>query len=148
MNVLDRAINFVAPRYGLRRTQARMALELTEGYLERHAARFSYDGASAGRRAYGWYAPSTDANVELMGSLVWLRNRSRDLIHRMTLGLRHHGVRAPVSTISWNVRNWSRKSLRNGRRANDVFPPDTYGRRQLVRKLHKNVWIECIEIAR
>ena len=80
MNVLDRAINFVAPRYGLRRTQARMALELTEGYLERHASRFSYDGASAGRRAYGWYAPSTDANVELMGSLVWLRNRSRDLI--------------------------------------------------------------------
>ena len=51
MNVLDRAINFVAPRYGLRRTQARMALELTEGYLERHASRFSYDGASAGRRA-------------------------------------------------------------------------------------------------
>jgi hypothetical protein len=68
MNVLDRAINFVAPRYGLRRTQARMALELTEGYLERHASRFSYDGASAGRRAYGWYAPSTDANIELMGS--------------------------------------------------------------------------------
>ena len=80
MNVLDRAINFVAPRYGLRRTQARMALGLTEGYLERHASRFSYDGASAGRRAYGWYAPSSDANVELMGSLVWLRNRSRDLI--------------------------------------------------------------------
>jgi len=80
MNVLDRAINFVAPRYGLRRTQARIALELTEGYLDRHASRFSYDGASAGRRAYGWYAPSTDANVELMGSLVWLRNRSRDLI--------------------------------------------------------------------
>jgi hypothetical protein len=49
MNVLDRAINFVAPRYGLRRTQARMALELTEGYLERHASRFSYDVASAGR---------------------------------------------------------------------------------------------------
>jgi hypothetical protein len=58
MNVLDRAINFVAPRYRLPRTQARMALELTEGYLDRHPSRFSYDGASAGRRACGWYAPS------------------------------------------------------------------------------------------
>ena len=61
MNVLDRAINFVAPRYGLRRTQARMALELTEGYLERHASRFSYDGASAGRRATG--EPSSTVDV-------------------------------------------------------------------------------------
>ena len=41
---------------------------------------FRYDGATAGRRAYGWYAASTDANVELMGSLIWLRNRSRDLV--------------------------------------------------------------------
>ena len=29
---------------------------------------------------HGWYAPSTDANVELMGALIWLRNRSRDLV--------------------------------------------------------------------
>jgi hypothetical protein len=38
MNALDRAINFVAPRYGLRRTQARFALEVTEEYLDRRAA--------------------------------------------------------------------------------------------------------------
>ena len=55
-------------------------LELTQDYLDRHAQRFSYDGATAGRRAHGWYAASTDAIVELMGSLIWLRNRSRDLI--------------------------------------------------------------------
>ncbi|HZV06208.1 MAG TPA: phage portal protein [Gemmataceae bacterium] len=48
--------------------------------MERHAERFRYEGASGGRRANGWYAPSTDANVELMGSLIWLRNRSRDLV--------------------------------------------------------------------
>lgn len=41
---------------------------------------FRYDGATAGRRAHGWYAASSDANVELMGALIWLRNRSRDLV--------------------------------------------------------------------
>ena len=80
MNLLDRAIGVVAPRAALQRVRSRVALELTTGYLERHAQRFRYDGATAGRRAHGWYAASTDANVELMGSLIWLRNRSRDLI--------------------------------------------------------------------
>lgn len=41
---------------------------------------FRYEGATAGRRVHGWYAASTDANVELMGALVWLRNRARDLV--------------------------------------------------------------------
>jgi lambda family phage portal protein len=80
MNLLDKAISIVAPRVALQRVRSRVALELTTGYLERHAQRFRYEGASAGRRAHGWYAASTDANVELMGSLIWLRNRSRDLI--------------------------------------------------------------------
>ena len=80
MNLLDRAIGVVAPRLALQRVRNRVALELTQDYLERHAQRFRYEGATAGRRAHGWYAASTDANVELMGSLIWLRNRSRDLI--------------------------------------------------------------------
>src|ERR1700689_1675258 len=54
--------------------------ELVDGYRRRPAQRFAYEGATAGRRAYGWYAASVDANVELMGALVWLRNRSRELI--------------------------------------------------------------------
>jgi lambda family phage portal protein len=80
MNVIDRAIEMVAPRYAFRRMQARAALTLTQDFLERHAERFAYEGASAGRRAHGWFAPSSDANVELLGSLVWLRNRSRELM--------------------------------------------------------------------
>ena len=80
MNLIDRTIEAMAPRYALRRMQARAVLTLTQDYMERHAERFAYDGSSAGRRAHGWYAPSSDANVELMGSLVWLRNRSRDLV--------------------------------------------------------------------
>lgn len=46
----------------------------------RDAESFRYEGAVAGRRAHGWYAASTDANVELMGAIVWLRNRARDLV--------------------------------------------------------------------
>ena len=80
MNFIDKAISIVAPRIARRRVQNRAALALTQGYLERHTQRFRYDGASAGRRAHGWYTASTDANVELMGSLIWLRNRSRDLV--------------------------------------------------------------------
>ena len=64
MNLIDRTIEAMAPRYALRRMQARAALTLTQDYMERHAERFAYDGSSAGRRAHGWYAPSSDANVE------------------------------------------------------------------------------------
>jgi lambda family phage portal protein len=80
MNFLDKAIGLVSPGSALRRARERYALGVTEGYTKRHAERYSYDGATAGRRAAGWYAASTDANVELLGSLIWLRNRSRDLV--------------------------------------------------------------------
>jgi capsid protein len=73
-----------AGRYAVQRTVG----ELIEGFRRRHAERFRYDGATAGRRAYGWYAASTDANVELMGSLIWLRNRSRDLVRNNTYAAR------------------------------------------------------------
>jgi lambda family phage portal protein len=79
MNILERAIELVAPRTALKRAQARLALEYANGQLGRSES-FRYEGATAGRRVHGWYAPSADANVELMGALVWLRNRSRDLV--------------------------------------------------------------------
>jgi lambda family phage portal protein len=82
MNILDRAISFVSPTRALDRARSRIGLEYAgeiQKRLEERAERFGYEGATAGRRVHGWYAPSTDANVELMGSLIWLRNRSRDL---------------------------------------------------------------------
>src|SRR5208282_1793447 len=63
-------------RYAIQRTVG----DLVDGYRRRHAQRFAYEGATAGRRVHGWYASSADANVELMGALIWLRNRSRELI--------------------------------------------------------------------
>src|SRR5580658_4790472 len=81
MNFVERAIGAVAPGVALKRLRNRVALEYAST-LEARAVRekFGYEGATAGRRVHGWYAPSTDANVELMGALIWLRNRSRDLV--------------------------------------------------------------------
>jgi lambda family phage portal protein len=77
---IDRALGVVAPRVALRRIRSRAALDVLSREMDRQAHRFSYDAASSGRRANGWYASSADANVELMGSLIWMRNRSRDLV--------------------------------------------------------------------
>lgn len=81
---IDRALGVVAPRAAFRRTRARMGLEIVQGeiaaYNDRRAQRFGYDAAVGGRRAHGWYAAGADANVELMGSLTWMRNRSRELV--------------------------------------------------------------------
>ena len=71
-NWLDRAISFVAPQAGLRRLQFRRALAVAE--------RFSYEGAMKGRRTGGWLTSDSDANRETQGSMVWLRNRARDLV--------------------------------------------------------------------
>jgi hypothetical protein len=102
MSLLDRAIGFVAPRVALQRARSRASLELTTGYLERHAQRVRYDDATAGRRAHGWHAASTDANVGLMGSLIWLRERSRDIsIPSRTIAnalARNSTEHAPVSS--------------------------------------------------
>jgi lambda family phage portal protein len=78
--LLDRIIGAVSPEKALQRVKARASIALAEGYLQRHSERFKWDGAQAGRRTSGWQAPATDANVELMGSLAWLRDRSRDLV--------------------------------------------------------------------
>ncbi|HXP88821.1 MAG TPA: phage portal protein [Bryobacteraceae bacterium] len=80
MNLLDRAIGLVSPDTALRRVKTRLALDYVSELRDKRAERFRYDGATSGRRAHGWYAASTDANVELMGALIWLRNRSRDLV--------------------------------------------------------------------
>jgi len=71
MNFIDRAIGWVSPATALRRVQYRRALHVAE--------RFSYDGAMRGRRTGGWITSNSDANRETFGSMVWLRDRARDL---------------------------------------------------------------------
>jgi len=71
MNFIDRAIGWVSPATALRRVQYRRALQVAEA--------FSYDGAMRGRRTGGWITSNSDANRETFGSMVWLRDRARDL---------------------------------------------------------------------
>lgn len=70
MNIFDKLITFFSPSAGVRRARDRIALDF---YSRK------FEGASTGRRTDGWITPSTNANTELKGALVKLRDRSRDL---------------------------------------------------------------------
>ncbi|EYC51706.1 hypothetical protein AZ34_11895 [Hylemonella gracilis str. Niagara R] len=67
---LERAIEYVAPSWALRRSIARMGLDMARGY----------DAAKSGRRTAGWNATSGSANAELAEGLSRIRNRARDVI--------------------------------------------------------------------
>lgn len=69
-NVIDRAIEYLAPAWALRRQRAR-----AQGLVLRH-----YEGASSGRRTSGWARPATDANAAQEGQLDRLRYVARDLV--------------------------------------------------------------------
>jgi lambda family phage portal protein len=77
-NLLDRVVGAWSPQRGLARARARVALDRLDQIHTEH--KFRYDGARSGRRVDGWYTGSGDATSELMGALVWLRDRSRDLV--------------------------------------------------------------------
>ena len=71
-NWVDRLVSYLSPAAGLRRIQYRRALGI--------AQKFSYEGAMHGRRTGGWVTADSDANRETFGSMIWLRNRARDLV--------------------------------------------------------------------
>ncbi|SNT28874.1 phage portal protein, lambda family [Noviherbaspirillum humi] len=70
MNLLDKIVAAVAPVAGVKRAQARLALE--------HAR--AYEAAKTGRRTAGWTTPSSSANTEIGPALERVRNRARDLV--------------------------------------------------------------------
>lgn len=74
-NVVDRAVGWLAPRAGLRRMQARLALEQVGRVRQR-----LYDGAGGGRRTEGWVTTNADANSEVLSGGPLLRQRARDLV--------------------------------------------------------------------
>jgi lambda family phage portal protein len=75
-NLVDIVIGYFDPARGVRRLRARHAQQIMGEYVRK------YEGASRGRRTEGWYSgnASTSANVEVMGALSRLRDRSRDLV--------------------------------------------------------------------
>lgn len=65
-NIFDRLVEVISPERGVRRAQARMALDVVR----------KYEAAEHGRRTQGWKAGSGSANVEVVDSLATLRNRA------------------------------------------------------------------------
>lgn len=74
MNSIDKVINYFAPRMGVKRARARLALQLAERYQRK------YEGASTGRRTEGWRTAGSSANAEIVDSIEKLRARHRALV--------------------------------------------------------------------
>ena len=70
MNPVDQIVAYFAPAAGVRRAQARLALEHVR----------AYDAAKVGRRTAGWQTSSSSANTEVNQALERVRNRSRDMV--------------------------------------------------------------------
>jgi lambda family phage portal protein len=79
MNPIDSVVNFFAPEAGLRRMKARKAGEVV----------MNYDGASKGRRTYGWKATNTSADAAAFGGArVQMRQLARDMVRNRALAER------------------------------------------------------------
>ncbi len=86
-NIIDRAVEFVAPIHAAKRTMARMQI----------AASGSYHGASTIRRAVSeWFVSKKSADADVLPDLPTLRERSRDLVRNSPLA---------GGTINTNVTN-------------------------------------------
>lgn len=72
MNALDWIISAVSPSAGLKRAQARAALEVV--------GKRAYEGAQRTRRTSGWRTSSVGPVTEVRAGRVLLRDRSRDLV--------------------------------------------------------------------
>ncbi|MET3892791.1 lambda family phage portal protein [Bosea sp. OAE506] len=78
MNLLDKIIGAVSPEAGVRRHQARQALEAIRGY----------DAAQNGRRTGSFRPGLPSANANIGRALPLLRERSRELVRNTFIGAR------------------------------------------------------------
>lgn len=70
MNALDKVIAFLSPTAALRRIAGRAALRQIE----------SYEAASKGRRTSHWRRTRNDADADIVPSITFLRNTSRNMV--------------------------------------------------------------------
>lgn len=71
LSLLDRTIGYFSPNTLLKRKKAK----IYSNYLSR-----KYEAGDAGRRTDGWNTTGGNANAEIAGSKIRVRNRSRDLV--------------------------------------------------------------------
>lgn len=83
MNPIDALVHYFNPVAGQKRVKARAAA----------TAIMNYDGASRGRRTYGWKSPGTSADAAGHGgSRQQLRNLARDFVRNRPLAMRAREV--------------------------------------------------------
>lgn len=82
MNLIDRVVDYFAPRAGRDRIKARA----------QSTAIMNYDAASKGRRTYGWKSPATAADAAAYGQRPQMRQLSRDMIRNRPLAARAQSV--------------------------------------------------------
>ena len=85
MNIIDRIVNYVAPMTGVKRAQARLALDMVR----------AYDAAKITRQTQGWQTGGGSANAEVVPAMLRVRNRSRDIARNNEFG--RNGIRALVT---------------------------------------------------
>lgn len=92
-SLLDRAIEYMAPQWGLRRVKARA---LSEVYF-RH-----YEAAATGRRTQMWRRPVGDANAVIGPAIGNVRAVARDLSRNNSHAKK--GIRAIANhTVGWGI---------------------------------------------
>lgn len=107
----DRLVCAVAPRFGLRRLQAKNAVAITV----RH-----FDAASGGRRTFGWRKSGSSADAANGPAIATLRSISRDL--RRNNGWARRGIQVIAhSTVGYGIEPSAEASTQIARRANDIW---------------------------
>lgn len=92
---LERAIGAISPGWALKREAS---INRAEAFRQARQIRMQYDGATVGRRSFGWRATLTDANDQgNVGARARLRGVARDMVRNNS-----HAARA-VSVIANNV---------------------------------------------
>lgn len=74
LNILDKAINFVSPKYGAERLKLRASTQFAQDQVRK------YNGAAMSRRTGSWALGPSSANTEIGPALTILRARSRELV--------------------------------------------------------------------
>lgn len=98
LTAFDRFTLAFAPRWTIQRVQARAALEvMANGVSKRH-----YEAAQPGRRTSGWPTNFMDADLNIRGANIHLRNHARDLIRNNSWARRGQEVIAN-NTVGWGI---------------------------------------------
>ena len=111
MNILDSVISTLNPQAGLRRIQARNALEVARGY----------DASSEGRRNKGWFRPSTTGAQEASRASEKLARTGQDLGRNNPLARRVKRTWANSSVGGGIVLNVLSNSDSKAKKFNDEF---------------------------